>query len=484
MSKLGGREALAEIDEILRRARDGLSDVERRYNSARSALAKLQHEEIGAWSELAKLRLIAIERGTLLEALDAADHKVAEILRERSAAAAKIDASIDAANLRLGETESQRAGQQDVVAAASDALDAAEGEAQEQLTEDPAYQVQLTTTEDADFVAEQAEDKAESAQRDRLEKGKPYEADPLFNYLWERGYGTSAYAAWPLTRMLDGWVAKLCGYELARRDYRLLTEIPARLREHAERMRADFDAEVENLRALETTAAEQVGVPERAAQLENEEERLASLDADIERQEDALRALVRERVQFANGSDVWYARCIDILKEAMRRKGFALLTERAARTHEPADDRLVAQLRELEGDIRRHEQDLSDYGRVYERERLHLYEVQDVRRRFKRARFDDPRSEFLDAALFTLVLQRLLNGAVSLDDAWKAMRRQQRTRTIRSQPRFGTRRFPRAKRSGPWRWPPGGGGGGGFGGGGFGSGGGFGGGGFRSGGGF
>jgi hypothetical protein len=481
MSKLGGREALAEIDEILRSARGSLVDIESRYNGARSKLAKLHHEEINAWSELAQLRLLAIERGTLLEALDEADHAVADILSERDAAAAKIDASIDAANANLGETEAERTDQQSVVSRASDELDRVEGEAQARLSADAQYQAQLDATEAADFVAEQAEDKAKSAQRDRVEKGRPYEADPLFSYLWAREYGTSAYSAWPLTRMLDGWVAKLCDYEPARRDYQLLTEIPTRLREHAERMRAEFDAQVEALRTLETVAAEQAGVPARAAELADEEQKLAALDADIERQEDALRSLVRDRVQFANGSDSWYARCIDILKEAMRRQGFALLKERAARTHGLADDRLVAQLRALAGEIRRHEQDLADYGRVYERERLQVHEVQDVRRRFKRARFDDPRSEFLDAALFTLVLQRLLNGAVSLDDAWKAMRRQQRTRAAHANPRFGTRRFPRAKRSGPWRWPPGGGG---FGGGGFGSGGGFGGGGFKSGGGF
>lgn len=480
MSRLSGRQALTEIDAALGRARSSLADVEQQYAHARESLARLRHEEVGVYTRLAKLRLLAIEGGNLLDALDNADHTVAKILEERSAAAARLDATIEAANARLGEDETRRAEQQDVVAAASEALDAAEGSAQAQLLADPQYQAQLKKTEQADFVADQAEDKAESARRDRLEKGKPYEDDPLFAYLWARGYGTSSYSAWPLTRWLDAGVARLCGYEAARRDYALLIEIPERLAEHAAAMRAGFDSEVESLRALEAAAAAAADVPGLAQKLNGEQERIAVIDAAIAAQEDELRKLVRDRVQFANGNDPFYARCIEVLAKAMRREGFGLLRERAARTREPEDDRLVERLVEIDSESDRLGPNLHDFRRVYERDSRRLEDLEDVRRRFKSERFDDSRSEFLDAALFTLVLERFLNGAVNAKDVWKVIRRQQRMRVIHADPRFGTGRFPRAPRRGPWSRPPGGG----FGGGGFGSGGGFGGGGFRSGGGF
>ena len=50
--------------------------------------------------------------------------------------------------------------------------------------------------------------KTEQAEADREEKGKPYRDDPLFMYLWERGYGTSAYKAGNLIAWLDGLVAR------------------------------------------------------------------------------------------------------------------------------------------------------------------------------------------------------------------------------------------------------------------------------------
>jgi hypothetical protein len=260
----------------------------------------------------------------------------------------------------------------------------------------------------------------------------------------------------------------------------LLVEIPERLQEHAARMRAAFDREIEQLGLLEKAAADAADVPALNERLEEEEKRLSAIDGEVAEHEDALRELVRERVQFANGNDPFYLRCIDVLSNAMRREGFGLLQERATRTHGPEDDSLVGQLIELEGEIDRIEQDLGDFRRVYERETGRLQDIEDVRRRFKAEHFDDARSEFLDAALFGLVLERFLNGAIGSKDVWKALRRQQRMRSGRSDPRFGTGRFPRAPGSGSWRKPPGGG----FGGGGFGSGGGFGGGGFRTGGGF
>ena len=53
-------------------------------------------------------------------------------------------------------------------------------------------------------------------------------------YLWNRGFGTSRYRAWPLMRALDGRVAHLVRFHEARPNYAMLLEIPIRLREHAE----------------------------------------------------------------------------------------------------------------------------------------------------------------------------------------------------------------------------------------------------------
>ena len=69
--------------------------------------------------------------------------------------------------------------------------------------------VVVTAAEEAERIAQHAEQKASFAARDFEEKGRPYRADPLFAYLWDRGWGTGRYRAFPLVRMIDGWVARL-----------------------------------------------------------------------------------------------------------------------------------------------------------------------------------------------------------------------------------------------------------------------------------
>ena len=89
-------------------------------------------------------------------------------------------------------------------------------------------------------MLEAAEAKAAQAERDLQEKRQPYEADPIFMYLWRRGYGTPEYRATGLVRYLDRKVARLIEFDGARRNYAVLTELPVRLREHADRLRAEL----------------------------------------------------------------------------------------------------------------------------------------------------------------------------------------------------------------------------------------------------
>ncbi len=393
----------------------------------------------------------------------------------------------------LKTEEARRTEQQALVAKASEALDAAEAEAQAKLATDPAYKAALAATEQADFVADQAEDKAAAAQKDRIEKGKPYEADALFSYLWARGYGTSKYRAFPLTRWLDGLVARICDYEPARRDYSLLIDIPVRLTEHAAAMRATFERESEALATLEDGAAASVGVPARRDALAAAEQTLAAIDEGITKSERQLGQLVEQRKRFAAGDDEMYKGCLEVLSAAMQRESIEFLRERASRTIHRDDDDLVQKLAELDAEADRLELNLSEFRKLHERESDRVGKLEDLRRRFKSSHFDDMFSEFKDVALIALILREFMRGSAGANDVWKTIERQHRQRRVQSDPGFGSLRFPKAPRSGPWRMPPtpkGGGlggfggfkGGGGFRGGGFKTGGGFRGGGFKTGG--
>ncbi len=86
-------------------------------------------------------------------------------------------------------------------------------------------------------MVEAAELKAAQAEADLAAKRVPYEQDPIFMYLWRRGFGTPRYTSRGLVRNLDRMVAGHVNYADASRNYTMLTELPIRLREHADRLR-------------------------------------------------------------------------------------------------------------------------------------------------------------------------------------------------------------------------------------------------------
>jgi hypothetical protein len=325
---------------------------------------------------------------------------------------------------------------------------------------------------------------------DRAEKGKPYEADSLFSYLWTRGFGTPAYVGAGLSRALDRWVARVANFEPLRRDSWMLTELPARFDEHAQRMRLKADDDLAAVQALEHAAAEAANVPQREQDLANAAEALAAVDARIESHEAAIDALIENRAAFAAGDDELSRRCNEILRDALRGETMRSLRERASATPTPDDDAAVDQLTEVRANLPRAEEEAKRYRALHETNRERAVKLDEIRKRFKESRYDAVSSEFVNGALIATLLTQLLAGALGVGDTWDGLKRQHRNRVMHSDPRFGSGRFPRG--GNPWGggWGHRGGGGfgkrgGGFGGGGFRTGGGFGrGGGFKTGGGF
>jgi hypothetical protein len=475
---LSGNDVLKLIERTLADTHEEIGKIDVRLKRATAELERLRQAEIGCLSVLAKMRLREIEGAELSAALDATGERVRALLAEREQAEAENEARIARAEARRAELERARAAQHDVVDAAEQALDDARVAAQQALAADENHRAALATAEASDRVADLAEEKAKAAHVDRIEKGRPYEADPLFSYLWTRGYGTPAYAGAGLSRALDRWVARVANFEPLRRDHWMLTELPARFDEHAKRMRRKADEDLAAVQAIEHAAAEVAGVPQREEELVKAAEALAAIDAEIEKHEAALDALIEKRAAFAAGDDELSRRCNEILRDALRREPMRMLRERASVTPTPDDDAAVDQLTEVRANLPRVEADAKRFLELHETQRERAAKLEEIRKRFKQSRYDSVSSEFVNGVLVATLLTQLLAGALAVGDAWDGIKKQHRNRLPHADPRFGSGRFPRG--GNPW----GGGWGGGFGGGGFGRGGGFGGGGFRGGGGF
>jgi hypothetical protein len=478
---LSGSDILAMIERLLDDTRRELENVDTRLARGTAELERLRQSELGVLGVLARVRLREIERGELQGELDATGRQVTELLAQRGDAQAAVGAELAAAQEALAKLEQERTAQHAMVAAAEEAVDAAEAAAQQQLKADAAYRARLEAAEASDRIADLAEAKAQAAHTDRIEKGKPYEADPLFAYLWSRGYGTSRYGAGPFTRLLDGWVARVAEFEPLRRNYWMLTEMPARFDEHAQRMRALADEDVAAVRALEHAAAAAAGVPERESVLAAAADAQAAIDRRIDEQEAAIAALVEKRAAFAAGEDDLSRRCTQVLSDALRGEKMRTLRERANLTPSSDDDAAVDELTAIRADTPRLTDEVARYRTLHDAHRDRAAKLEEIRKRFKEHKYDAVTSEFVNGALIATLLTQLLAGSLGVGEIWDALTKQQRHRNLGADPRFGSGRFPRGPGKPPWG---GGWGGGGWGGGGFGKGGGFGGGGFRTGGGF
>jgi hypothetical protein len=482
---LSGNDVLALIERTQSDTLNEIDNVSARLARFTAELEKLRQREIGVLSVLARIRMREIEGGKLSAALDETAKRVKELLGEREGALAAVGEKLAAAERQQAALAEERVAQQAVVGAAEKAVDEAEAAAQQALGADAKYRAKLEAAAASDNVADSAEAKATAAHADREQKGKPYEADALFTYLWARGFGTAAYAHGGLTRALDGWVARVADFEPHRRDYWLLTELPARFDEHAQRMRAQADADLAAVKALETAAADAAGVPARQKTLGEAQHALAAIDEKIEEQAAAVAALVAERASFAAGDDDISRKCNELIRETLKREQMRTLRERASATPSKDDDAAVDELTEIRAHLPRIEEEAARSRTLHDAHSDRVAKLEEIRKRFKESRYDAVSSEFVNGALIATLLTSLLAGSVGLGDFWDALKKQQRYRQL-ADPRFGSGRFPRGG-GGPWNNPGGWGGGGWGGGGGFGGGGrggGFGGGGFRSGGGF
>lgn len=484
---LTGKEALARIDAAIAKAEAEAKDVSGRLEALTRRQLVLREEERVSFAELAKFRVGLALQKNVAGALDGVERDVVSLLEEREAARQALEADAQSLEAALADLTDRRAEATEALENASEALDDAEAEVQAGLQADDAYQAQLAKVEAAEAVAAGAEVKRETAQEDRKDKGAPYEADPLFMYLWKRGYGTSEYRHRGLIRALDGWVARLIRYEGARRNYFMLLEIPKRLREHVDAMRAKADAELDALVAQEAAARDASEVPALEARHKARREALDAIDTDIGDVESRLGEVRDARARFAAGTDEHYERIVAVVQAGLEDDSLRRLKAEAYRTPEPEDEKIVERLQGIDDerdDIEDARRQLIDLQGTAE---ARINDIQELRREFRRKRYDDYTSEFEDDNLFGTLLREFIRGAVTGSDYWIRMDRTHKRRSRKSKPDFGSGRF---RFPGPTTFPGSrrGGSSGGFGsGGGFRTGGGFGGrssGGFRTGGGF
>ncbi len=414
--------ALSSIEQAILGARRDEDRLTKMLTSATDDAARLRAEQAEAYKALARLKLDELAREDVVGHLDSAEQAAMEALERRKATLGDITdkrAELAAAMEAAGKKREEAA---DRLAAAVDAVEALTEKTRERLTNDSEWIDMSQRVSAAEATAAAAAEKASQAEADRDEKRKPYDADPLFSYLWKRRYGTSDYRAGPLVRYGDAKVARLVDYDAARPNYYMLNEIPLRLREHANRLQqqvADITAERQ---ALERRGLEADGIVKLEADVAEATRAHDKADAAVGELEAKLAAIDERRTGLLDGSkDETLNKAIDGLAAAIARDDLATLYKQALATETPEDERIVAKLREIEPTLARREAEAEEVRKAAVELARKRTELERSRDNFHSSGYNQPRGQFADGALIGSIITGVLAGAMSsrnLNDAF------------------------------------------------------------------
>jgi len=433
-----GTLALRNIDQSLQTIRNDVVRLDSQLTNLTEVHAANQRHRVKLINDIAAVRLAELESGELNTELSSADQEAATILQQRETALSKLSHEIDNINQQIEDAEIERAELLAELNKMSQNIVDIEAKVQASLQVDVDYLAQLDVAREAESVSAEAELKVEQAQIDMSEKAEPYEADDLFMYLWQRGFGTTEYQGGLFSRFMDSWVARMIDYEPARINFWNLTEIPKRLSEHADRVADKADEAHMALQQLELDALSATGAKKLEAELETTRERLDKHDDVIEDFENQLNVKLEDRARFYSGEDDYMRRSLERLTQALDHQNLRAVSRYVLATTSPTDDQLVIEVQSLDDKLEDVAEDLADIRVLHDNKLTKLKELESVRRDFKNSRYDDVRSGFGNEALIASVLSQFIQGVVSGADVWRVIKRNQRYRNVGSIPDFGS----------------------------------------------
>ncbi|MFT3723949.1 MAG: hypothetical protein QM773_10210 [Hyphomonadaceae bacterium] len=416
-----GRDALHRLDTLTSGARaefDAAAQAADGHSRRRADLTRLKAE---SYRELAKIRLDIIKTGAD-KSLDLAEQEANRLLAAHEAFVANIGGEVTKAEQLLQDAEAKRrAGEADVDTALH-AYEALTAKVEEEVQTDPGYLALKQGFEDAKAVALRAEQKLELAKTDRAEKGKPYESDPLFSYVWQRKLRTSEYRKGGLSRMLDNWVAKLCRYDDAYLNYTRLTELPDRIAEHLASMKLEEAEAQAAIERFESQKLEERGAAKLAGELVTAKEKLKQLDSDLAVAEAKHSGLREQQERAASGDAGPQEQARKVIEDGLAKASFPDLKVLAAETTTPDDDRIVDALIKLRTEELQMDVNWRNVEALPARRRAGVDTLEGVRRRFKEAGLDSPYVMVLRGA-FEAALEAYGKGPAPDGEAlWRAIK--------------------------------------------------------------
>ena len=413
---ISGPEALRSIEEALRDIRREEDEALHRLAHSIELMTKLRTQEAELFRQLCA-HGAAPEAG---DALLAAIAKADAALGAHDEALAMLDARISALDDDIARTSAARAELRTDAAQREAELGTLADRVRPGLSSDSFYAAAIETARKAASVAEESVRKTAQAEADCARNGRPYRDDPLFMYLWEKGFGSNGYHANVLAAWLDGKIAALGGFAAARSNFTLLNDIPLRWREYAEQRQDAARAAAREVANFERGAIDAAGGKSTREVMETMLAEIHTHDRQIVQLQDQRDEAIKAERELATGNEANFATAVSELQAALARPELAGLL--AAAHGSIANANVVQQVEDVRQRV--HEQDLEVRE---EKARLKLLsarrrELEDIQYELKAQGFDGPRSRFGRDDLGGAVLNDFLRGEISAAQYWQHWR--------------------------------------------------------------
>jgi hypothetical protein len=450
-----GRETLGSIEGAIGKLYREESQLDASLKSAVAETERLRRERTEALRELARVKLDEMAAGRLVDSLDAGERRAVQILDDYRLRIAAVTERRDALVKEVESAQAVRNAAAKLVEDALDAVEALRAEVETKVQAVAAWRDAKALSDEAAAVAGEAEKKAANAEAELGAKKKPYDEDPLFIYLWQRGFGTSRYQSGNIVRFMDRMAADFIGFAAVRPNYAALIEIPLRLREHATAKRAAAAERLATLSAIERRALVEAGIEPRERTLNEMRHKLAAADRTLEDKAALLRKTDEERTALVSGgSSPAYEQALTTIAAADAKDQVAALYAEARRTPTGADDAIVRRIEGIDGDLSKAEAELADLRRTAQDLAKRRIDIERVRDRFRGAGYDHPRGTFGNDRDIADALGRTVAGTIAGQILWEILKGGYSTRGPSGRPDFGDPSspfpVPGGGRNGPW----------------------------------
>ncbi|MEM7460041.1 MAG: hypothetical protein AAF331_11295 [Pseudomonadota bacterium] len=434
---ISGRDALEHLDRRLSRLRRRLNDAIQTADGNDARLAEIQSNRVGALQKLADMRLDVIQQADI-EDLDRLHRQALELLQSHSDYIEQERQAIETASDKIADLEAHRSDLSDQHQTLETEIESKLAGIETRLKDDAAYRGLVEAFDDADAIADRADQKLAVAIDEREDKSAAYLSDPLFSYLWQRGFGTTAYKGGGLFKMFDGWVARLCKYDGARLNFARLNDITDWLGDHAQATRDAADLAKTTLENAEREAIETAGIPADEVTADALRIQIADTDGHIETAEAAHTDLTERHAKTLIGEEGPAKQARKLLERGLQHMSIPDLRMLAAETVTLDDDDIVDDLVELRTEEMSLELETERVSDAPTRLGEELGAFEALRRRFKEARFDSD-TALIKIALFDDALENLATGRSSVSRALKQIHQSVRRKERRTRQGFGGR---------------------------------------------